>query len=488
MNKKICTLLSSVVLSVQSLTNLGVLAAPPKLAPGTSTQSGKETSSSSASPSTSSSHSNPEPEHLTSSPLPQRLSGPAPSQTSSPIALKKFSRSRTDFPTLDSPTKNTNNKLELLSTKRNLLLSFKKLNVKIKAALQKLQPISTNLDSATDKDVISQLSGKLDSCDKITAMFESNFKRILQSFMQVEQELHALEPDSAGGTTITDFSVLSPEYNQWQTTIIGLKDKCAAKLQQIIATEEEAAREAEEKEQEEQKADPTDSKNLTAQIEQIVSDLNSIFDSKGNFIESLATSSTPSVEPSKAIDEQLAQVQEQIDHITQLKTLIQKNRETISVQTVDIEDPQLKMAIVDVINQNKKTGEPRKQLTDAITVSEICTITELDLSAKTAGTISSLNGLQFSLDLQKLDLEGQDQLSSTAVVTISLLDLRELSISGTNLTPAQVSFMVATQNSLDSLQYDSSMGFVRHDGKKVSSVDRIGPSGSDHEVLGDDEF
>ncbi|MBQ3067754.1 MAG: hypothetical protein IJC97_01765 [Oscillospiraceae bacterium] len=488
MNKKICTLLSSVVLSVQSLTNLGVLAAPPKLNPGTPTQSGKDKGSSSSSPSATSSRPKPDPKHLVS-PLSQRLADPTPSQTSSPIALRKSSRMHTDSPAPNSSTDNANKKLELLSTKRNLLLSFKKLNIKIQAALKKLQPISTSLDSATDKDVVSQLSEKLDSCDKITAMFESNFKRILQSFIQVEQALHALESDSTGGATTTDFSTLSPEYKQWQETISGLKVKCAAKLQQIIASEEEAAREAEEKEREEEqkKVDPTDSKNLTAQIDQIVNELNSIFDTSGNFIESL-TPSIPLAEQSEAIDGQLAQVEEQIDHIVQLKTLIQKNREKISVQTVDIEDPQLKSAIVNVINQNKKAGEPRKQLTDDITVSEICTITELDLSAKTAGTISSLNGLQFSLDLQKLDLEGQDQLPPTAVVTISLLDLRELSISGTNLTKAQVGVIVATQDSLDSLHSDITMDFARHDGKKVSSVKKIDKGSSGDDGFGDDDF
>lgn len=487
MNKKICTLLSSVVLSVQSLTNLGVLAAPPKLNPGTPTQAGKDKGSSSSSSATSS-RPKTDSKHLVS-PLPQRLADPTPFQTSSPIALRKSSRMHTDSPAPNSSTDNANKKLELLSTKRNLLLSFKKLNIKIKAALQKLQPISTSLDSATDKDVVSQLSEKLDSCDKITAMFESNFKRILQSFIQVEQALHALKSDSTGGATTTDFSTLSPEYKQWQETISGLKVKCAAKLQQIIASEEEAAREAEEKEREEEqkKADPTDSKNLTAQIDQIVNELSSIFDPSGNFIESL-TPSIPLAEQSEAIDKQLAQVEEQIDHIVQLKTLIQKNREKNSVQTVDIEDPQLKSAIVNVINQNKRAGEPRKQLSDDITVSEICTITELDLSAKTAGTIFSLNGLQFSLDLQKLDLEGQDQLPPTAVVTISLLDLRELSISGTNLTKAQVGVIVATQDSLDSLHSDITMDFVRHDGKKVSSVKKIDKGSSGDDDFGDDDF
>lgn len=85
------------------------------------------------------------------------------------------------------------------------------------------------------------------------------------------------------------------------------------------------------------------------------------------------------------------------------------------------------------------------------------------------GQLTSLNGLQFSLDLQKLNLEGQDQLSSTAVVTISLLDLRELSISGTNLTETQVGVIVATQSSLDSLHSDSTRDFPRRDGKKVPS-------------------
>ena len=111
---------------------------------------------------------------------------------------------------------------------------------------------------------------------------------------------------------------------------------------------------------------------------------------------------------------------------------------------------------------------------DDITVSEICTITELNLSRESTGRrITNLNGLQFSLDLQKLNLEGQDQLTSTAVVTISLLDLRELSISGTNFTEAQVGFMVATQGSVDSLQSDSSVDFSRRDGKKLSSVKKI---------------
>ncbi len=486
MNKKICTLLGSVVLSVQSLTNLNVLATPPKLIPGTPTQSGKGKSSSSSSSSTAPLHAKPDSKHLVS-PSPKRLADPTTSQTSSPIALRKSSQMRTDSPVPNSSADNANKKLELLSTKRNLLLSFKKLNIKIKAALQKLQLISTSLDSATDKDVVSQLSEKLDSCDKITAMFQSNFERILQSFMQVEQTLHALESDSTGGATTTDFSTLSPEYKQWQETISGLKVKCAAKLQQIMASEE-AAREAEEKEQEEQKkTDPTDSKNLSAQIDQIVSELSSIFDSSGNFREPL-TSPVPLVEQSEAIDKQLTQVEEQINHIVQLKTLIQKNREKISVQTVDIEDPQLKSAIVNAINQNKKAGEPRKQLSDDITVSEICTITELDLSAKTAGTISSLNGLQFSLDLKKLDLDGQDQLPSTAVVTISLLDLYELSISGTNLTKAQVGVIVATQDSLDSLHSDMTMDFSRHDGKKVSSVKKIDKGSSSDDGFGDDDF
>lgn len=487
MNKKICTLLGSVVLSVQSLTNLNVLATPPKLTPGTPTQLSKDKSSSSSSSSTAPSHAKPDSKHLVS-PSPRRLADPITSQTSSPIALRKSSQMRTDSPAPNTSADNANKKLELLSTKRNLLLSFKNLNIKIKAALQKLQSISTSLDSATDKDVVSQLSKKLDSCDKITAMFQSNFERILQSFMQVEQTLHALESDSTGGATITDFSTLSPEYKQWQETISGLKAKCAAKLQQIIASEE-AIREAEEKEQKEEqkKTDPTDSKNLSAQIDQIVSELNSIFDSSGNFKEPL-TPPVPPVEQSEAIDKQLAQVEEQIDHIVQLKTLIQKNREKISAQTVDIEDPQLKSAIVDAINQNKKAGEPRKRPIDDITVSEICTITELDLSAKTAGTISSLNGLQFSLDLKKLDLDGQDQLPPTAVVTISLLDLRELSISGTNLTKAQLGVIVATQDSLDSLHSDITMDFSRHDGKSVASVKKIDKGSSDDDGFGDDDF
>lgn len=499
MNKKICTLVGSVVFLTQSLTEFNVFAMPPKLAPGSSPKQpdkvDKEITTSSNSPSNASARPRVDAKHRSSMSQYNFSSVSASLKTGSPISLRSSSRLSAPEFSLDSPTKDTEQqnteqqKLELLTTKKNLLLSFKKLNIKIKAALQKLQPISASLDSATDKDVIFQLDEKLDSCDKITAMFESNFKRILQSFIQVEQSLHALESDSAGETTTTDFSTLSPEYKQWQETISDLKVKCAAKLQQIIASEEEAAREAEEKEREEEqkKADPTDSKNLTAQIDQIVNELSSIFDTSGNFIESL-TPSVPPAEQSEAIDGQLAQVEEQIDHIVQLKTLIQKNREKISVQTVDIEDPQLKSAIVNVINQNKKAGEPRKQLTDDITVSEICTITELDLSAKTAGTISSLNGLQFSLDLQKLDLEGQDQLPPTAVVTISLLDLRELSISGTNLTKAQVGVIVATQDSLDSLHSDIAMDFERHDGKKVSSVKKIDKGSSGDDGFGDDDF
>ena len=481
MNKKICTLVGSVVLLTQSL-EFNVLAMPPKLAPGGSSnqsdKADKETSTSSDSPSSVSARPRVDAKHRSSMSQCNFPSVSASLKTGSPISLRSSSRLSVSQVCLDSPTKTTEQqnteqqnieqqKLELLSTKKNLLVSFKKLNIKIKAALQKLQPISTSLDSATDKDVVSQLEEKLNSCDKITAMFESNFKRILQSFIEVEQALHALDPDSSGGTTTTDFSALSPEYKQWQETISGLKDKCSTQLQQIIAIEE-AARETEEKEKKE--LEPTDAKNLSAQIDQIVSELSSIFDSKGDFIESSTSSSVSPSEKSEAIDTQLAQVDEQIDHIVQLKTLIQNNREKIQAQIVDIEDPQLKAAIVSVINKKKQElSESLKQPDDDITVSEICTITELDLSVESAGPITSLNGLQFSLDLQKLNLEGQDQLSSTAVVTISLLDLRELSISGTNFTEAQVGFMVATQGSLDSLQSDSSIDFSRRDGKKVSS-------------------
>lgn len=480
MNKKICTLVGSVIFLTQSL-EFNVLAMPPKLAPGGSSnqsdKADKETSTSSDSPSSVSARPRVDAKHRSSMSQCNFPSVSASLKTGSPISLRSSSRLSVSQVCLDSPTKTTEQqnieqqKLELLSTKKNLLVSFKKLNIKIKAALQKLQPISTSLDSATDKDVVSQLEEKLNSCDKITAMFESNFKRILQSFIEVEQALHALDPDSSDGTTTTDFSALSPEYKQWQETISGLKDKCSTQLQQIIARER-AAREAEEKEQEKEKKElePTDAKNLSAQIDQIVSELSSIFDSKGDFIESSTSSSVSPSEKSEAIDTQLAQVDEQINHIVQLKTLIQNNREKIQAQIVDIEDPQLKAAIVSVINKKKQElSEPLKQLDDDITVSEICTITELDLSVESAGPITSLNGLQFSLDLQKLNLEGQDQLSSTAVVTISLLDLRELSISGTNFTEAQVGFMVATQGSLDSLQSDSSIDFSRRDGKKVSS-------------------
>lgn len=485
MNKKICTLVGSVIFLTQSL-EFNVLAMPPKLAPGGSSnqsdKADKETATSSDSPSSVSARPRVDAKHRSSMSQCNFPSVSASLKTGSPISLRSSSRLSASQVCLDSPTKNTEQqnteqqnieqqKLELLSTKKNLLVSFKKLNIKIKAALQKLQPISTSLDSATDKDVVSQLEEKLNSCDKITAMFESNFKRILQSFIEIEQALHALDPDSSGGTTTTDFSALSPEYKQWQETISGLKDKCSTQLQQIIAIEE-AAREAEEKEQKE--LEPTDAKNLSAQIDQIVSELSSIFDSKGDFIESSTSSSVSPSEKSEAIDTQLAQVDEQIDHIVQLKTLIQNNREKIQAQIVDIEDPQLKAAIVSVINKKKKElNEPLKQSDDDITVSEICTITELDLSIESAGPITSLNGLQFSLDLQKLNLEGQDQLTSTAVVTISLLDLRELSISGTNFTEAQVGFMVATQGSLDSLQSDSSIDFSRRDGKKLSSVKKI---------------
>lgn len=483
MNKKICTLVGSVVFLTQSL-EFNVLAMPPKLAPGGSSnqsdKADKETTTSSDSPSSVSARPRVDAKHRSSMSQCNFPSVSASLKTGSPISLRSSSRLSVSQVCLDSPTKTTEQqnteqqnieqqKLELLSTKKNLLVSFKKLNIKIKAALQKLQPISTSLDSATDKDVVSQLEEKLNSCDKITAMFESNFKRILQSFIEVEQALHALDPDSSGGTTTTDFSALSPEYKQWQETISGLKDKCSTQLQQIIAIEE-AAREAEEKEKEQKELEPTDAKNLSAQIDQIVSELSSIFDSKGDFIESSTSSSVSPSEKSEAIDTQLAQVDKQIDHIVQLKTLIQNNREKIQAQIVDIEDPQLKAAIVSVINKKKQElSEPLKQPDDDITVSEICTITELDLSVESAGPITSLNGLQFSLDLQKLNLEGQDQLTSTAVVTISLLDLRELSISGTNFTEAQVGFMVATQGSLDSLQSDSSMDFSRRDGKKVSS-------------------
>lgn len=244
--------------------------------------------------------------------------------------------------------------MKLLTTKKDLLLSFKKLNIKIEIALQKLQLISTKLDSATDKDVVSQLEKKLpNSCDKIIAMLESDFKHILPDFIKVEQELHALNSDSAGGTTTTDFSALSPEYKQWQETISGLQDKCSAKLQQIIASEE-AAREEKEREEEQKELDPIDTKNLSAQFDQIVSELSSIFNSKGELIESSTSSSVSPSEKSEAIDNQLAQVDEQIDHIVQLKTLIQNNRKKIQAQIVDIEDPQLKTAIVSVINKKSK--------------------------------------------------------------------------------------------------------------------------------------
>ena len=422
MNKKICTLVGSVVFLTQSL-EFNVLAMPPKLAPGGSSnqsdKADKETTTSSDSPSSVSARPRVDAKHRSSMSQCNFPSVSASLKTDSPISLRSSSRLSVSQVCLDSPTKTTEQqnteqqnieqqKLELLSTKKNLLVSFKKLNIKIKAALQKLQPISTSLDSATDKDVVSQLEEKLNSCDKITAMFESNFKRILQSFIEVEQALHALDPDSSGGTTTTDFSALSPEYKQWQETISGLKDKCSTQLQQIIAIEE-AAREAEEKEKEQKELEPTDAKNLSAQIDQIVSELSSIFDSKGDFIESSTSSSVSPSEKSEAIDTQLAQVDKQIDHIVQLKTLIQNNREKIQAQIVDIEDPQLKAAIVSVINKKKQElSEPLKQPDDDITVSEICTITELDLSVESAGPITSLNGLQFSLDLQKLNLEGQD--------------------------------------------------------------------------------
>ena len=195
MNKKICTLVGSVVLLTQSL-EFNVLAMPPKLAPGGSSnqsdKADKETSTSSDSPSSVSARPRVDAKHRSSMSQCNFPSVSASLKTGSPISLRSSSRLSVSQVCLDSPTKTTEQqnteqqnieqqKLELLSTKKNLLVSFKKLNIKIKAALQKLQPISTSLDSATDKDVVSQLEEKLNSCDKITAMFESNFKKLYRS-------------------------------------------------------------------------------------------------------------------------------------------------------------------------------------------------------------------------------------------------------------------------------------------------------------------